>query len=168
MRCKIPLMFFGENRPVRKPIGDTESAKRDWSYFTVADKSKVSLGGVSVPTQRHFGVEQQDLILHSPADSNQIEEQKVELPRRCHRNGIPRLLLLRGRAHGGFQASPERTPGTPASTTASMIVSMVDYYTTGQNSGLAGWLRCGPEVDRATQPRRRAGQRQSRVSFVDL
>ena len=51
----IPLVIYGENEAeYGNPIGDTESSKRDWSYFTAEDQSKVSLGGVSVPNLKMY------------------------------------------------------------------------------------------------------------------
>jgi N-acetyl sugar amidotransferase len=137
---KIPLVFYGENEAeYGNPIGDTESAKRDWSYFTASDQSKVSLGGVSVPDlKEHFGVEHQDLIPYLPADPHKIEEQKVEVhylgyylkwhPQNCYYYSVE---------HGGFEASPERTPGTYSKYNS--IDDRIDdfhYYTTGVKFGL--------------------------------
>ena len=46
---KIPLIFYGENEAeYGNPIEDSTSAKRDWSYFSAEDKSKIYLGGTSV------------------------------------------------------------------------------------------------------------------------
>ena len=43
---KIPLVFYGENEAeYGNPIADTQSAKRDWSYFSSSDKSQIYLGG---------------------------------------------------------------------------------------------------------------------------
>ena len=112
---KIPLVFFGENEAeYGNPITDTESAKRDWSYFTAANESAIHFGGVSLPDlKEHFGLEQQDLIPYMPADPNEIEGQKVEV----HYLGYylkwhPQSCYYYAVEHGGFQASPERTPGT--------------------------------------------------------
>lgn len=137
---KIPLVFFGENEAeYGNPIGDTESAKRDWSYFTADDQSRVSLGGVSVPELKEsYGVEQQDLLPYLPADPNQIEEQKVEV----HYLGYylkwhPQSCYYYAVEHGGFQASPERTPGTYSKYNS--IDDRIDdfhYYTTGVKFGL--------------------------------
>ncbi len=34
----IPLVFYGENEAeYGNPLADTETAKRDWSYFTSSD-----------------------------------------------------------------------------------------------------------------------------------
>jgi N-acetyl sugar amidotransferase len=137
---KIPLVFYGENEAeYGNPIGDTDSAKRDWSYFTAADQSKVSLGGVSVPNlKEHFGVEHQDLLPYLPADPHKIEEQKVEV----HYLGYylkwhPQSCYYYAVEHGGFEASPERTPGTYSKYNS--IDDRIDdfhYYTTGVKFGL--------------------------------
>jgi N-acetyl sugar amidotransferase len=137
---KIPLVFFGENEAeYGNPIGDTDSAKRDWSYFTSSDQSKVSLGGVSVADLKgNFGVEQHDLIPYLPADPNKIEEQNVEV----HYLGYylkwhPQSCYYYSVEHGGFEASPERTPGTYSKYNS--IDDRIDdfhYYTTGVKFGL--------------------------------
>ncbi|MCC2633857.1 MAG: N-acetyl sugar amidotransferase [Ramlibacter sp.] len=137
---KIPLVFYGENEAeYGNPIGDTESAKRDWSYFTAEDQSRVSLGGVTVPDlKKHFGVEQQDLLPYLPANPNEIEEQKVEV----HYLGYylkwhPQSCYYYAVEHGGFQASPERTPGTYSKYNS--IDDRIDdfhYYTTGVKFGI--------------------------------
>lgn len=137
---KIPLVFFGENEAeYGNPISDTESAKRDWAYFTSGDQSKVSLGGVPVPDlKKYFGVEQQDLIPYLPADPEQIEKNKVEV----HYLGYylkwhPQSCYYYAVEHGGFQASPERTPGTYSKYNS--IDDRIDdfhYFTTGIKFGL--------------------------------
>jgi N-acetyl sugar amidotransferase len=137
---KIPLVFYGENEAeYGNPIGDTETAKRDWSYFTASDQSKVSLGGVSVQDlKQHFGVAHQDLLPYLPADPNQIEEQKIEV----HYLGYylkwhPQSCYYYAVEHGGFEASPERTPGTYSKYNS--IDDRIDdfhYYTTGVKFGL--------------------------------
>jgi N-acetyl sugar amidotransferase len=137
---KIPLVFYGENEAeYGNPIGDTESAKRDWSYFTAEDQSRVSLGGVSVPDlKKYFGIEQQDLLPYLPANPNEIEEQKVEV----HYTGYylkwhPQSCYYYAVEHGGFQASPERTPGTYSKYNS--IDDRIDdfhYHTTGIKFGI--------------------------------
>jgi N-acetyl sugar amidotransferase len=137
---KIPLVFYGENEAeYGNPIGDTESAKRDWSYFTAADQSKVNLGGVSVADlKNNFGVEQQDLIPYLPSDPHAIEAQKIEV----HYLGFylkwhPQSCYYYAVEHGGFEASPERTPGTYSKYNS--IDDRIDdfhYYTTGVKFGL--------------------------------
>ena len=137
---KIPLVFYGENEAeYGNPIADTETAKRDWSYFTAADQSKVHLGGVSVTDLKgQFGLVHQDLLPYLPADPNQIEEQKVEV----HYLGYylkwhPQSAYYYAVEHGGFIPSPERTPGTYSKYNS--IDDRIDdfhYYTTGTKFGL--------------------------------
>ena len=111
----IPLVFYGENEAeYGNPISDTNQARRDWSYFTSQDKSQICLGGVSVhDLTNHFGVPEVDLLPYFPADPVQIEAKKVQV----HYHGYylkwhPQSCYYYAVEHGGFQASPERTPGT--------------------------------------------------------
>ena len=111
----IPLVFYGENEAeYGNPIADTSTAKRDWSYFTAEDKSKVYLGGTSVSDLKgSFGLDDNDLQAYYPANPELIEKNKVEVhylgyylkwhPQECYYYAVE---------NGGFQASPERTPGT--------------------------------------------------------
>lgn len=136
----IPLVFYGENEAeYGNPIGDTDSAKRDWSYFTAEDRSQIYLGGVSVSDLRsHFGVDHNDLQPYLPADPNRIAENNVEV----HYLGYylkwhPQSCYYYAVEHGGFQASPERTPGTYSKYNS--IDDRIDdlhYYTTGIKFGI--------------------------------
>lgn len=136
----IPLVIYGENEAeYGNPIGDTETAKRDWSYFTSDDPSKIYLGGVSIADLKsQFGVEHQDLLPYLPADPHEIERKKVEV----HYLGYylkwhPQSCYYYAVEHGGFQASPERTPGTYSKYNS--IDDRIDdfhYYTTGVKFGI--------------------------------
>jgi len=138
----IPLVFYGENEAeYGNPIDDTDNAKRDWSYFTSEDQSKIYLGGVSVADLKsQFGVDQNDLQPYLPADPNRISEQKIEV----HYLGYylrwhPQSCYYYAVEHGGFQASPERTPGTYSKYNS--IDDRIDdlhYLTTGIKFGLGG------------------------------
>lgn len=137
---KIPLVFYGENEAeYGNPIGDTDTAKRDWSYFTAKDQSQVYLGGVSVADLKSdFGVEHQDLLPYLPANPDHVEELGVEV----HYLGYylkwhPQSAYYYSVEHGGFEASPERTPGTYSKYNS--IDDRIDdfhYYTTGAKFGL--------------------------------
>jgi N-acetyl sugar amidotransferase len=136
----IPLVFYGENEAeYGNPISDTDSAKRDWSYFTSVDKSKIHLGGVSVSDLKsNFGVDDSDLQPYLPANPNQIMEKKIEV----HYLGYylkwhPQSAYYYAVEHGGFQASPERTPGTYSKYNS--IDDKIDdlhYFTTGIKFGI--------------------------------
>ena len=136
----IPLVFYGENEAeYGNPSGDAESAQRDWAYFASDDQSKIFLGGVSVNDLKgQFGVDQCDLQPYLPADPNQLTEKKVEV----HYLGYylkwhPQSCYYYSVEHGGFQASPERTPGTYSKYNS--IDDRIDdfhYFTTGVKFGI--------------------------------
>lgn len=137
---EIPLVFYGENEAeYGNPISDTQSAKRDWSYFTSNDQSNIHLGGVSVDDLKsYFGVHQNDLHPYLPADPNVMAEKKIEV----HYLGYylkwhPQACYYYAVEHGGFEASPERTPGTYSKYNS--IDDRIDdlhYYTTGIKFGI--------------------------------
>jgi N-acetyl sugar amidotransferase len=137
---KIPLVFYGENEAeYGNPIADTETAKRDWSYFTAQDKSQIFLGGTSLKDlQEDFGVDGHELQPYLPANPEQIEAQRVEV----HYLGYylkwhPQSCYYYSVEHGGFQASPERTPGTYSKYNS--IDDRIDdfhYYTTRTKFGI--------------------------------
>ncbi len=141
---QIPLVFYGENEAeYGNPIADMNSAKRDWSYFTTEDKSKIYLGGTSIAElQSDFGIDGHELQPYLPANPEEIEEQKIEV----HYLGYylkwhPQSCYYYAVEHGGFQASPERTPGTYSKYNS--IDDRIDdfhYYTT--------WIKFG--IGRAT------------------
>lgn len=131
---KIPLVFFGENEAeYGNPIEDSSSAKRDWSYFSTGDKSKIYLGGTSVSDlKNYFDVDEHDLQPYLPADPAHLEAQKIEV----HYLGFylkwhPQGCYYYSVENGGFEASPERTPGTYSKYNS--IDDRIDdfhYYTT--------------------------------------
>lgn len=131
---KVPLVFYGENEAeYGNPIADTNSARRDWSYFTAQDTSRVYLGGTSVADLRgQFGIDANELQPYLPADPEEIERRGIEV----HYLGYylkwhPQSCYYYSVEHGGFQASPERTPGTYSKYNS--IDDRIDdfhYYTT--------------------------------------
>ena len=139
VRFNLPLVFYGENEAeYGNPIVDAAGAKRDWSYFSMEDRSKVFLGGTSLQDLTEgFGVDPAEFQLYLPEDPEAIEEQAVEVhylgyylkwhPQSCYYHAVE---------HGGFQASPERTPGTYSKYNS--IDDRIDdfhYYTT--------WIKFG-------------------------
>jgi len=140
LQLKIPLVFYGENEAeYGNPIGDTDSAMRDWTYFTAADQSQIYLSGVSVSDLKaQFGLDQNDLQPYLPADPNRIAENKVEVHYLgYYLNWHPQSCYYYAVEHGGFQASPERTPGTYSKYNS--IDDRIDdlhYYTTGIKFGI--------------------------------
>src|SRR5688572_24089918 len=78
---RIPLVFYGESEAeYGNPIADTNSARRDWSYFASADRSRIHLGGTTLADLKdHFGVDDHELLPYLPADPADIEQQKIEV-----------------------------------------------------------------------------------------
>jgi N-acetyl sugar amidotransferase len=111
----LPLVFYGENEAeYGNPIADNEMAKRDGSFFATNDFSNVHLGGTSLmDLKEFFGVELHDAQPYLPADPHALQEKNVGV----HYLGYylkwhPQSCYYYSVEHGGFQASPERTPGT--------------------------------------------------------
>ena len=131
---KLPLVFYGDNEAeYGNPKADNQSAVRSWDYFTTTDKSKVYLGGESVANLKdHYGIGDNDLEPYMPADPAQLEEAEIEV----HYLGYylkwhPQGAYYYAQEHGGFQAAPERTPGTYSKYNS--IDDKIDdfhYYTT--------------------------------------
>ena len=140
----IQLVFYGENESeYGNPIQDSSVAHRDYAYFSQQDKSQVYIGGVPLRAlYEHFGVEEVDLHPYLPADPARLREGGVEV----HYLGYylkwhPQGAYYYAVENGGFQASPERTPGTYSKYNS--IDDKIDdfhYYTT--------WIKFG--IGRAT------------------
>lgn len=136
----IPLVFYGENESeYGNPKEDTETSKRDWSYYATEDKSKVFFGGTSFEDlTKEFKIPEVDLDPYFPANPNLLEEKNVDV----HYLGYylkwhPQSCYYYSVEHGGFQASPERTPGTYSKYNS--IDDRIDdfhYYTTYTKFGI--------------------------------
>lgn len=136
----IPLVFYGENEAeYGNPRSDTDTSKRDWSYYSSSDKSQVFFGGTSVlDLIKEYGVPEADLAPYMPVDPNILGEKKIEV----HYLGYylkwhPQSCYYYAVEHGGFQASPERTPGTYSKYNS--IDDRIDdfhYYTTRIKFGI--------------------------------
>jgi len=136
----IPLVFYGENEAeYGNPIGDTASSLRDASYYSFEDLSQVHLGGVSVTDLvDKFGLEHNDLVPYLPPPKSTLDAKQIDV----HYLGYylpwhPQSAYYYAVEHGGFEASPERTPGTYSKYNS--IDDRIDdlhYYTTGAKFGL--------------------------------
>lgn len=136
----IPLVFYGENEAeYGNPLSDSESARRDWTYFAAENKRDIYLSGVSVQElTESFDVAPQDLLAYLPADAESVAQKNIEVhylgyylrwhPQSCYYYAVD---------NGGFMASPERTPGTYSKYNS--IDDRIDdfhYYTTGVKFGI--------------------------------
>jgi N-acetyl sugar amidotransferase len=161
----IPLVFYGENEAeYGNPIADTTSAKRDYAYFAEQDNSQIYIGGTSVKDLiEHFGFELADLNPYLPADPEELERKKIEV----HYTGYylkwhPQSCYYYSVEHGGFEASPERTPGTYSKYNS--IDDRIDdfhYYTT--------WIKFGigrATYDAAQEIRSRDIEREEGIALV--
>jgi N-acetyl sugar amidotransferase len=136
----IPLVFYGENEAeYGNPIEDASSSRRDHKYYSLSDPSQVFLGGTSLKALRDdYGLDQGDLQLYLPADPDQIESRHIEV----HYLGYylrwhPQACYYYACENSGFQASPERTPGTYSKYNS--IDDKIDdfhYYTTYVKFGI--------------------------------
>lgn len=112
---KIPLVFYGENEAeYGNPIKDSAGARRDYKYFAMTDPKEVFLGGTSLSDlYERYGLTKVDIEPYLPANPDQLHDLKVEV----HYLGYylkwhPQACYYYAVENGGFQASPERTPGT--------------------------------------------------------
>jgi N-acetyl sugar amidotransferase len=131
---QIPLVFYGENEAeYGNPMGDADSAIRQWKYFSAPEKSSIHLGGTSIKDlTTDFGLEEVDLDPYLPANPDGLKKLGIEV----HYLGYytkwhPQSCYYYAVEHGGFEASPERTPGTYSKYNS--IDDRIDdfhYYTT--------------------------------------
>ncbi len=133
-RFNIPLIFYGENEAeYGNPIADTTSAQRDYSYFSSTDDSEIFLGGTSIQSLRDdYGVRDADLEVYRPSNPDELRAKDIQV----HYLGYylkwhPQAAYYFAVENGGFEASPERTPGTYSKYNS--IDDRIDdlhYYTT--------------------------------------
>ena len=140
IKFNIPLIFYGENEAeYGNPIDTALSAKQDQKYFSGLRSEDVKISGLGVSDLcGNFGLELNDLLPYMPADENQLNEHNIA----THYLGYylkwhPQSCYYYSVEHGGFQASPERTPGTYSKYNS--IDDRIDdlhYYTTGIKFGI--------------------------------
>lgn len=139
-RLGLPLVFYGESEAeYGNPRAEFSGGLRDLSYFTVEDFSQIYLGGVSLEELiGKYGMERVDFEPYLPVAASKLQEVKAEVhylgyylpwhPQGCYYYAVE---------HGGFQPSPERTPGTYSKYNS--IDDRIDdfhYYTTYIKFGL--------------------------------
>jgi len=140
IKFKIPLIFYGENEAeYGNPIDTTLSAKQDQKYFSGLSVGDMRISSLSISDLcGNFGLELNDLSPYMPADEELLAANHVE----SHYLGYylkwhPQSCYYYAVENGGFQASPERTPGTYSKYNS--IDDRIDdlhYYTTGIKFGI--------------------------------
>jgi len=115
VRWGIPLVFYGENEAeYGNPLADTYTALRDPSFFQADNPRNISLGGVPVSSLvEDYGVPYNELDMYLPVDSKAASKLGLEVRYlgyyvKWHPQGAYYYAV----ENGGFQPSPERTPGT--------------------------------------------------------
>lgn len=110
---EIPLVFYGENEAeYGNPIADTDAPLRDTAYFAIEHSDELMIGGVPLSELREkYGLT--DIDLYLPADPDHLDHWGIEV----HYLGYylkwkPQESYYYAVEHGGFEPSPERTPGT--------------------------------------------------------
>lgn len=111
----IDLVFYGENEAeYGNPRADSDSALRSYDYFASETLDDVLISGVPVRSLiDDYGLTSNDLNLYLPPREDLLYENKIEV----HYLGYylrwrPQSAYYYAVEHGGFEASPERTPGT--------------------------------------------------------
>lgn len=111
----IPLVFYGESEAeYGNPIRDTQNSIRDQSFYTYKNLNELYLGGVCMDRLlTDYGLEKYELEPYLPLEPKLLETKSFEV----HYLGYylkwhPQSCYYYSVEHGGFQASPERTPGT--------------------------------------------------------
>lgn len=134
----IPLVFYGENEAeYGNARADNGSARRSAAYH--APTGPIHLGGASVEELREdYGLKECDLAPYMPANPAILERKKVEV----HYLGYylkwhPQSAYYYAVEHGGFEAAPERSPGSYSKYNS--IDDKIDdfhYWTTYQKFGI--------------------------------
>jgi len=111
----LKLVFFGENEAeYGNQRQDVVTPLRSNSFYATRDYDNIFLSGLSLnDLKNNFGLEDQDFIPYLPEDADRLEAAEIEV----HYLGYylkwhPQGAYYYSVEHGGFQASPERTPGT--------------------------------------------------------
>lgn len=135
---KIPLVFYGENEAeYGDPKDRTTTALRPSEYH--AYREQLHLGGSSLyELKRYHGLSDADLDPYMPADVAVLTRIGVEVRYLgYYLKWHPQSAYYYAVEHGGFEAAPERSPGTYSKYNS--IDDKIDdfhYWTTYQKFGI--------------------------------
>jgi len=140
LKYDIPLIFYGENESeYGNPIDDNKSSMRSEKYYSYENLDDIYLGGTSVSELKNkFNVKEISLNPYLPLKSSEVSKKNIEV----HYLGYylkwhPQTCYYYSVENGGFEASPERTPGTYSKYNS--IDDKIDdfhYYTTYVKFGI--------------------------------
>ncbi len=111
----IPLVFYGENEvEYGNPIADSGNPIRDSQYFTSQSDDEILLSGVPLSELlSRYKLPRYELQQYLPIDGNLGVESSFQVHYLGHYlQWHPQSAYYYAVEHGGFQPSPERTPGT--------------------------------------------------------
>jgi N-acetyl sugar amidotransferase len=138
IQYKIPLVFYGESEAeYGDPMDRTATALRSSEYHAYA--KDIHLGGVHIDELRSkYKLQDCDLAAYMPVSPEDADQEALEVrylgyylpwhPQSCYYYAVE---------HGGFEAAPERTPGTYSKYNS--IDDKLDdfhYWTTFQKFGI--------------------------------
>lgn len=135
---KIPLVFYGENEAeYGDPKDRGATALRPSEYH--AHREQMFIGGVSTyELRRFYQLTDADLEPYMPADPAKLSSVGVEVRYLgYYLKWHPQSAYYYAVEHGGFEAAPERTPGTYSKYNS--IDDKIDdlhYWTTFQKFGI--------------------------------
>ena len=138
LKYNIPLIFYGENEAeYGNPLDDNEDSTVSEKYFTKGNHEELYLGGTSVSSlKKDFRIEDVNLKPYLPLETSSHQDIEV------HYLGYylkwhPQTCFYYSVENGGFEPSPERTPGTYSKYTS--IDDKIDdfhFYTTYVKFGI--------------------------------
>lgn len=136
-RYGVSLIFYGESgSEYGNPSSENSNSQRlfeEYEYFNSSSDEDVFLGGTSfAELKADFGFNSADFSPYLPVDPKLVEKHNIQV----HYLGYyvkwhPQAAYYYAVEHGGFEAAPERTPGTYSKYNS--IDDMVDdihYFTT--------------------------------------
>ncbi|MFH1443913.1 MAG: N-acetyl sugar amidotransferase [Candidatus Peregrinibacteria bacterium] len=123
IKFNIPLIFYGESpgeyganisiHQKKFSSDDNNNAGFRFDFLQGRSLDQIYLGGVSVAEYLEKGISKGDLEPYFPADPAEIERQKIEFHYLgYYLNWHPQETFYYAVKHCGFEAAPERTPGT--------------------------------------------------------
>ena len=141
----IPLVFYGESEAeYGNPRGEINTARRDSTYFAQRPEEldQLHLGGVALRDLVKYDIQPEDLRPYFPMEPELMDKAKLDVRYLgYYLKWVPQECYYYAVEHIGFEAGPERTPGTYSKYNS--IDDKIDdfhYYTT--------WIKFG--IGRAT------------------
>lgn len=111
----IDLIFYGENEAeYGNPIQDTNRALRDSQFFAASSDEEILIGGVPLDELiNRYRIDRHEFQQYLPVSPETLDKTAIEVHYLGHYlRWHPQAAYYYAVEHGGFEPSPERTPGT--------------------------------------------------------